>query len=203
MLKFSMTKHFLLSVSLLGLISTPAWAQEAPAACTLLNEALVRQHGEAKGALNQTSQLPNRCAWQWAKAKADAIEATNRQQLRDSMRRGNNGSASYTPVSSTAEVVLEIRQQFARASEAKAAFENLVAHREQPPTYGSPDDTAEAVYAPLEGVGDRAAWSEQSRLLVFQSGRFLFALEVRIKDKPKENQATAVAIAGAIAQIKK
>jgi hypothetical protein len=198
-----MSKYLLVAISLWVLGSATAGAQEVPAACTLLNEALVRQHGEAKGPLSQTSQLPGRCAWQWAKAKADTIEADNRQQLRDSMRRGNNGSASYNPVSSTAEVILEIRQSFARTSEAKEAFDNLVRHRDQDPVYGTPDYTAEAVYAPLEGVGDRAAWSAQSQILIFQSGRNLLALTVRVKDKPKENQATAVAIATALAQIKK
>jgi hypothetical protein len=147
--------------------------------------------------------LPDRCAWQWTKAKADAIEASNRQQLRESMRRGNNGSASYNPVSSTAEVILEVRQRLGRASEAKEAFDNLVRHRAQAPVYGSPDDVTEAAYAPIEGVGDRAAWSESSQILIFQSGRTLFALTVRIKDKPKDNQATAIALATAIAQIKK
>lgn len=172
-------------------LAQPRDVQAQSAGCGLLNEAQIASLIPEAQNVQQLSQVPGRCVFEWRKTNASQIEKQNQERLRSSMQRG--GSA-YDPVSAWGKISLEIRQAFASISEAQKAFKREAAGQRES-GFGSPDALEGQAFEVLKNDKSLMAWNPQGKTLLFQSGPYLLVLSLDVADTPEKNRDLALKIA--------
>lgn len=169
----------------------PAPLQAQTAGCGLVSEAQLAGLLPEAQDIQQLSQVPGRCVFEWRKANADELEKQNQARLRSSMQRGGT---PYQPVSGWGKISLEIRQKFATQAQAQAAFKQEAAGQREE-GFGSPDALGDQAFEVLKNDKSLMAWNAQSKTLLFQSGLYLVVLSLDAADTPEKNRDLALKIA--------
>jgi len=159
--------------------------------CGLLNEAQLAGVLPEAQAIQQLSQVPGRCVFEWRKANAEELEKQNQERLRSSMQRGGS---PYQPVTTWGKLSLEIRQKLATQAQAQAAFKQEAAGQRDT-GFGSPDALGDQAFEVLKNDKSLMAWNGQSKTLLFQSGLYLLVLSLDVADTPEKNRDLALKIA--------
>lgn len=186
-----MLRPLLLPAILLGLgFAMPGLA------CDLLAEAELRQAVPAQafgGAVSQTSEVPGRCLYQWARPNQAERRQANDEALIESMRRGSEG---YRPAALWSELSIEILAVAPNEAEARALLARYAAGR-TPEGFGSPDPLAGSQLEALKTAqaNQQVVWDRQRRQLLLRAGTRLLLLGVDVDDDDKKNEAIAAALA--------
>ncbi|MGV3525700.1 MAG: hypothetical protein ACO1RX_15870 [Candidatus Sericytochromatia bacterium] len=163
-------------------------------ACELLKADTLTRLAKVATPLTQTSQVPDRCHYEWPKANTEAVSEQNAEALRDSMRRGGE---AYTPQSTWNTVALEVLQSHANPNLARTAFEQAVAGR-IPERYGSPDPLAGTQFERVSLPQGAAAWDKTRNQLLLLKGAQVLLFSVEVETDPAKNKALALQLAAAL-----
>ncbi len=172
-------------------LAQPTPLQAQTAGCGLLSETQLAGLLPEAQAIQQLSQVPGRCVFEWRKTNADELEKQNQERLRSSMQRGGS---PYQPVSGWSKISLEIRQKFSTQAEAQAAFKQEAAGQREA-RFGSPDALGDQAFEVLKNDKSLMAWNGESKTLLFQSGLYLFVLSLDVAETPDKNRDLALKIA--------
>jgi hypothetical protein len=183
----------------------------APDACALLTEAMVRQHFGVEADVD-IEQRPSKhshhplCTYSWNTLSEEEQKAEQAEMLRRLMAKMKEGKAAGGLLdvahmgSETADLTV-LRDAFDSPAAAQSGLESI---RERMQKGIKSKVRAEEVefkssYEPVEGVGDLAYWSPTQNQLSFAHGTRIFHLGVKAKD-PTKNVELAKALAGAVIQ---
>jgi hypothetical protein len=192
-------------------VSAQATASDdnAPDACALLTEAMVRQHFGVEADVD-IEQRPSKhshhplCTYSWntlSEEEQKAQQAEMIRRLMAKMKEGKTGGGLLDVAhmgSETAHLTV-LRDAFDSPAAAQSALESI---RERMQKGIKSKVRAEEVefkssYEPVEGVGDLAYWSPTQNQLSFAHGTRILHLGVKAKD-PSKNVELAKALALAV-----
>jgi hypothetical protein len=177
-------------VSSLSLIS-PASAQTPTTDCGLLNASQIAALVPDAKDIQQTSQVPGRCHFEWRKSNAEELLKNNQEQLRSSMQRGGE---AYKPVPLWSKIEVEIRQKFATVAEAQTAFKQAAAGTLES-GFGSPGPLDGQSFEKIKTDQNLIAWNNQSQTMLIQSGPYLLSLATDAAESPEKNRDLALKLA--------
>jgi hypothetical protein len=156
-------------------------------------EAVTAERGKAPG--NVT------CSYKWKKADWQAIEERNRAAMMKALTSGR-GTSGLSPERSEAELFITFHgTTFKSSAEAVQAFDAMVERLTRGVSSGAGEAKFEmkATFDPSQGLGEKAAWSNELRQVSVVSGTRLYHVRVRMADDAQADRAPAEAVARKIA----
>ncbi len=172
--------------------------------CGILSEKLIRSHfdiGDAELASRSSVQSRySTCIVSWPAPDHEALEEAYKQAIIEYTQAKGRGEDVEMPASPAThrEVTVTVpNKRFDSPEQAQSALDTALdimknGLKTRPKTE---EQRAKVIIEPVDGLGDKAAWSVRGNQISVANGRGLFHLAVKVYDDPDENRDKAIELA--------